>query len=44
MFTPEKDERLNRIAANAGLYAFIFYFFFAMALMIAKGFLDWHLL
>jgi membrane associated rhomboid family serine protease len=41
MFIPEKDERLNRIAADAGAYAFMFYFFFAMALMIAQGFLAW---
>jgi hypothetical protein len=43
-FNPNKDERLNHIAAEAGSYAFIFYFFFVMALMIATGFLDWPVL
>ena len=43
-FDPNKDERLNRIAADAGLYAYLFNFFLVMALMIAQGFIDWPVL
>ena len=44
MFVPEKDERLNRITANAGLTAYLFSFFFVMAIMLARGFVNWPLL
>lgn len=43
-FDPNRDERLNRIAAEAGLYAFAFNFFLVMALMIAQSFIDWSVL
>lgn len=44
MFIPEKDERLNRITANAGLTAYLFSFFFVMAIMLARGFVEWPVL
>jgi membrane associated rhomboid family serine protease len=43
-FDPNKDERLYRIAADAGQYAYMFYFFLVMALMIAQSFIDWSVL
>lgn len=44
MFVPEKDERLNHIVLNAGLYAFLFNFFLILAVMTAKYLTDWTLL
>jgi hypothetical protein len=44
MFRPEKDERLWRIELEAGMTAWISYFFLILGLMIVRGFVDWEVL
>ena len=40
MFNAQKDERLWRIELEAGMAAFLAYFFAVLGLMIARGFSD----
>jgi hypothetical protein len=40
MFDPAKDERLWRLEHEAGLTAFLAYFFLVLGLLIARGFVD----
>ncbi len=40
MFDPSKDERLWRLEREAGLTAFLSYFFLVLGLLITRGFVD----
>ncbi|MDT8322693.1 MAG: hypothetical protein RRA94_01175 [Bacteroidota bacterium] len=40
MFDPAKDERLWRLEHEAGLTAFLAYFFLVLGLLIARGFVE----
>ena len=40
MFDPSRDERLRQIELEAGVIAFLTYFFLILGIMIVRGFVD----